>query len=198
MIELKNISKKYHQYYVFKQINYQFPSKGIIVLKGKNGTGKTSLLQLISGVEKQQKGMITYKDPCFKKNTSFLFHQSMCMEEMSIMDNIKLHSFVSSLEIDLKKVNKLAGLFNLSLNSRIADLSKGMRKKSEMIVSLSHSPKYIIWDEPFANLDTDSIAKIQTEILPHIQWGIISSHSHYLDHQENTITLNILDLKNET
>lgn len=177
MIEFKNISKSYKGNKVFNNFSYSFPKEGIFHLIGKNGSGKSTMLKLISGLTKQQKGRVIYSDKQFKQKTSFLFHEPLYVEGMSILDNIKIHFFLTSIKnYDMDYFEHLASILDIPLKDKIEGFSEGMKKKASLLISISHKPIYCIWDEPLSGLDNQSIEIIKSEVIPKLKWGIITSH----------------------
>ena len=58
MIKIQNLSKKYNDFYVLKNINLSLPSKGLIGISGESGSGKTTLLNAISLIDDEYEGEI--------------------------------------------------------------------------------------------------------------------------------------------
>ena len=60
MIEFKNVCKKYDNSLVLDNISFKLPNKGIVYLKGKSGSGKSTILNLIAKIDKPTSGEILY------------------------------------------------------------------------------------------------------------------------------------------
>ncbi|MXV37702.1 ATP-binding cassette domain-containing protein [Flavobacteriaceae bacterium Ap0902] len=177
MIEFKKVTKKYNNNIVFDNFSKHFENNKIYHLTGRNGSGKSTMLQMIAGLVKPQKGQLIFSDKDFKKKTSFLFHEPLFIKDLSILDNVKLHFYIMSLtNIDLEYLEFLSSMLVIPLDERIDTFSKGMKKKAEILISISHKPIYCIWDEPFDGIDEESIQVIKRNILSNFEFGIISSH----------------------
>ena len=158
-IEIKNIEKKYKKGFKLEKTNIQIQSGTITGLIGENGAGKTTLLKIILGIIKQDSGEIKI----FNQNLKT--HENKIKEDIGVvLDNAFFPETLNSKNINniMKDIFKnwdeklfFGHLEKLELpkNTPIKKLSKGMRKKLEIIVALSHHPKLLILDEPTSGLD---------------------------------------------
>lgn len=158
-IEIKNIEKKYKKGFKLEKTNIQIQSGTITGLIGENGAGKTTLLKIILGIIKQDSGEIKI----FNENQKA--HENKIKEDIGVvLDNAFFPETLNAKNINsiMKNIFKnwdeklfFGHLEKLELpkNTPIKKLSKGMRKKLEIIVALSHHPKLLILDEPTSGLD---------------------------------------------
>ena len=120
MIFIKNIYKKYRsKKYVLKNINLNFPDKGLVTILGASGSGKTTLLNLIGGLDKPTKGEI-YIDrininKLIKDNTlytnyiSFIFQNYNLIDDLSVNDNVDMFNDKNN-DALLKKLSMWDGM----------------------------------------------------------------------------------------
>lgn len=158
-IEIKNLTKEYDTNFKLGEINLNIPSGQIIGLIGENGAGKTTLIKLILNIIRPTTGSIKIF------NKDYLKYESIIKEDIGIvLDNMFFPEILTPKDINLimKDIYKnwsstlyfnYLEKFQIPLNKQIKTLSKGMRKKLEIAVSLSHSPKLLILDEPTSGLD---------------------------------------------
>ena len=158
-IEIKNIEKKYKKGFKLEKTNIQIQSGTITGLIGENGAGKTTLLKIILGIIKQDSGEIKI----FNQNLKT--HENKIKEDIGVvLDNAFFPETLNAKNINsiMKNIFKnwdeklfFGHLEKLELpkNTPIKKLSKGMQKKLEIIVALSHHPKLLILDEPTSGLD---------------------------------------------
>lgn len=165
MITLDNISKRFENSWIFKNISYSFADGSRYAVLGNNGSGKSTLLRCIAGIHAVNKGSITYTingQPVAPEN--FYPHYSFCapgmdiIEEMTLEEFLKFHfSFKPALpgytvtdvirEIELKH---FAG-------QQIRNFSSGMKQRVKLGQALfSHTP-VVFLDEPCTNLDKKGI-----------------------------------------
>lgn len=68
MIKLKKISKQYNSLYVFKEINFTCDVGEIVAIKGRSGSGKSTFLNILAGLEKVSSGTYELKGEALEKN----------------------------------------------------------------------------------------------------------------------------------
>ena len=159
VIEIKNLKKSYKDNFELGPINLNIPSGLIIGLIGENGAGKTTLLKSILNVVKINEGSIKIFDKDFKKEENIIKEEigvvldnTFFPELLSPNDiNIIMKGIYKNFDSDL--FFKYLKDFNLNSKTIIKEMSKGMRKKLEIITALSHHPKLLILDEPTSGLD---------------------------------------------
>jgi ABC-type multidrug transport system ATPase subunit len=165
LIGCSNLSKKYGQFFALKNISFQIKENIILGIVGENGAGKTTLIKCLSGLLRPTYGGIKINDSTFKdkplkikSQIGILTDDSFLYEKFSIYENLefysKLHFNFTKTNIK-KQIEKLAEIFEISdwLHEPIQNLSKGMKKKVELIRVLIHQPQILFLDEPFSSLD---------------------------------------------
>jgi len=164
LLNLVDVEKSYRTHMVLDKINLNINEKEIFGLIGKSGGGKSTLLKVIMGVAKADKGKILFREKnalhnlnYLRKNTGFATQDNMLFEELSISEN-SLY-FGKLYGMDKKDIisNFQVLITLLSLggfeNTQIRHLSGGMIKRANLLVSLIHNPRLLILDEPTAGLD---------------------------------------------
>ncbi|MFV5171140.1 ATP-binding cassette domain-containing protein [Bacillus cereus] len=165
MLELINVKKKYGESaYIFDGINLKVDNKNIVELLGKNGIGKSTLLNVIAGMTNFDGEIMlnqySLKDN-FKKyingvsligNTPFLYEYLTPAETIDMV-----LSFLNRKNLDpsLEHLTKEIGLDKYK-NTYTRELSLGTRQKLSLILALIPSPNLILLDEPFVNFDIRS------------------------------------------
>ena len=157
-IEIRKLKKKYDDNFELGEINLDIPSGYVIGLIGENGAGKTTLIKSILSIINIDSGDIKIfnknnKDEYLVKEDVGVVLDGMFFPEiMTINDiNIVMKSIYKNWDSEL--FNKYLREFKLSKSKKIKELSKGMRKKLEIVTALSHHPKLLILDEPTSGLD---------------------------------------------
>lgn len=165
MIKLENINKYYNDNHVLNSINLEFLDGKIYVIKGISGCGKTTLLNIISGIDNNYEGNIYLNDAIIKNsdlktNVSYIFQNSLLISNLNIYDNLLL---ISS---DEDKIKYYAEAFNvINLFSKFPNqLSGGERQRIAIIRALLSDTKIIIADEPTSSLDKASAINIVNEL----------------------------------
>jgi ABC-2 type transport system ATP-binding protein len=164
MLEIKGICKSYGKKEVLKNINLKVERGEIVCLLGKNGAGKTSLLNIISSINPMNSGEVfisgfnILEEPYKAKN-----HLGYVADETNIFGYLTGAEFLKFVT-DIYKIKdsgtiikRYVELFNLDddINKLISSYSLGMKRKIMIISCLIHSPDVIIMDEPSNGLDID-------------------------------------------
>lgn len=153
-IEIKNLTKNYGDFKL-EGINLDIPCGYITGLIGENGAGKTTLIKSILDITHLDSGSIKLngKDISnYKEDIGVVLDNTFFPEVLTAKDigNIMKNVYKTW---DANLYNKYLSDFKLELNKKIKTFSKGMRKKLEIVVALSHKPHLLILDEPTSGLD---------------------------------------------
>ncbi|MDR3156843.1 MAG: ATP-binding cassette domain-containing protein [Lactobacillales bacterium] len=156
-MKLTNIAKKYDEDYIFENVNLNFTKNNIYSIFGRNGVGKTTLLNIMGGNLSYDKGEIS-KD---SDDIIFIENNSIPFEFMTADEFIDITFSFKSGTYDLEEKAKLYDELNFHENTKlIQDFSKGMKSKLLLVIALLAKPKILLLDEPFSDLDTVTFKKI--------------------------------------
>lgn len=166
-IEIRSLVKKYKDGFKLGPMDIEIPSGIIVGMIGENGAGKTTFIKSILKIIKKDQGSIKIFDKDIdqeevkiKENIGVVLDDMFFPEILNANDiNSSMKDIYTSWDEDLF-YNYLKE-FDLPRNKTIKSLSKGMRKKLEIITALSHKPMLLILDEPTSGLDP----VVRTEIL---------------------------------
>ncbi len=181
-IEIHDLVKKYDRFEL-GNIDLEIPSGIIVGLIGENGAGKTTLIKSILGIIKADKGDIQIFDKDYRK------YEKEIKEDIGVvLDNMFFPELLNAKDINnaMKDVYKnwdselyfsYLKEFDLPDNRPLKSMSKGMRKKLEIITALSHHPKLLILDEPTSGLD------------PVVRSEVLDLFLNFIQDEEHTILL---------
>lgn len=161
MIVLKSVSKKYSKD-IFSNINYKFTNKCIYSIFGKNGIGKTTLLNIISKNIIPECGTVEYSNNNEFEHMMFIdenpFHFEFITGREFLIETLKL----KSIEFNDDQINVLAEEFKIlnSLDYMISTYSSGMKYKLLLILIFIVKPKILILDEPLVEVDILTLEQI--------------------------------------
>ncbi len=140
-MRVNNITKKYGDKVVLDDFSYDFKDGKITVILGESGVGKTTLLNIIAGLDNDN-----YEIE--KRSISYVFQNDRLLPNLNIENNLK----TVCKDIDVKSVLEEFELSNAT-NLYPKELSAGMSRRVSIIRALYYPAELLLMDEPFRNLD---------------------------------------------
>ena len=163
MIEVNNLTKYYGKFQALDDVNLVCKPGRITILLGENGAGKSTTIKSIAGLLKFKGDISICGVPNYtveaKKNFGYIPEVPMLYDLLTIDEHIRFISNAYSVENNEELVEKYIRLFKLeSKRKKMAkELSKGMRQKLSMLLTLIIEPDALMIDEPMIGLDPTSI-----------------------------------------
>ena len=169
IITIDQIFLKIKNKKIFENLSLSFSSKGITVILGPNGSGKTILTKLILGLQKTDKGEIKIVN---KKNIKFGYTpQKTILLRRNVFDNIAFPLAMDGCNKNeiFKRVNLYLKKFNIDKfkKNSARKLSGGLAQFISFVRSVITEPDILILDEPFSNLDANLKNKIENYLINH-------------------------------
>ena len=189
-LKLKNITVSYDDRVILDNINYYF-TKGIYVIRGESGVGKTTLLNTIAGYLPHDQGKIEYST---RAKLAYCIQEEFFFSNLTVKENLIIKSMGVKAEIDTSKIHNLLSKFGIEkhIDSKVFSLSGGEKQRLKMVMMLIDNPNIILLDEPTSMLDCENKKRLTHEIENAFagQLLIISSHDalEFTDHV-TTLTL---------
>lgn len=185
MITLKELSFSYsRKKEVLDRINLEVGSGHICGLLGKNGEGKTTLLNLLSGqIFPDQGSCLVLEEIPSERNARFLqqiflLPEEISMPEVTAIEYIKMYApFYPTFRDDICKA--CVESFEINLSDRLSKMSQGQRKKVAITLALAAHTPLLLMDEPTNGLDIPSKAtfrRLVASLIDDDQTVIISTH----------------------
>jgi len=134
------------------------------VLRGENGAGKSTLLRMIAGLNEPTEGSIQiFGEPNREAlhEIGYMAHASLLYEELNGMENLRFFARLYGVDSDqpLTEAMQRVGL-DPALSRRVGQYSQGMRQRLSLARAIFHSPRLLLLDEPFSNVDPESALQI--------------------------------------
>lgn len=173
---------------LFEELAFELVSGQVLLLEGKNGSGKTSLLRILCGFREPDSGEIHWcgdaiNDSRFYAEMAYVGHLDGIKKELTVLENLRMSLALSSpgrysINEALNKVH-LAGYDDVLVQA----LSAGQKRRLSLARLLITENVLWIMDEPFTSLDKHGIAVIETLMAEHCANGgmiVLTSH-HDID-----------------
>lgn len=188
-----NITKKYKNKVVLKNVNMTINKGDIYGFIGKNGAGKTTFMRVILSLTCKDNGEVIYYD---NKNINdiglkvgSLIEAPGFYKNATAYENLKRFSYLyDASESKINETLKLVGLNNNKI--KVKDYSLGMRQRLGIAISLLGEPEFLVLDEPINGLDPEGIKEIRDLIVKLNKEKNITFliSSHLLDELSKVVT----------
>lgn len=202
-ILLENIGKRYRRDWVFRGIDFQFKSGEKCAITGRNGSGKSTFLKVLSSHLTPTKGTISFRnteaiesDKVFN-SLAFAAPYIELLEEFTLREMLDFHLKFKSFQSNLTTSDLIEITFlEASANKEIRFFSSGMKQRVKLAMAICSDSPLLLLDEPSTNLDREGIEWYRNLIKKYSgdRTVIIASNvEEDFDFCENS--LNILDFK---
>ena len=158
-IEIKNVSKSYKSKKIFEDLSLNIEKGKFVSFIGSYGSGKTTILKMIAGIEKIDSGTILIngqlpKDLKEERKIGFVFQNPELLPWKNIIDNISLPTQIAGNK-DIKRARELLKIVDLSKkeNCYPKELSGGMQRIVSILRATILKPSVMLMDEPLSAVD---------------------------------------------
>lgn len=173
LLKLNNVSKKFGEKVLFKGFSYEFQEKGLYLIRGESGIGKTTLLRMIAGLDNEYNGVIENGGT---KNISFMFQEYRLFPTLTALKNASISS---------EKNSDAAADLLLQLGFTTDDLAKfphelsgGMKQRVAFVRALLKNSPILILDEPTKELDHNTVNSMLSIIKKEAESRLIITVTH--------------------
>ena len=175
ILEAKNISKSFGKIQALDDVNFHLYKGKIHGLLGENGAGKSSLMNILSGIYQPEKGSIIFDGEKQKKinpesaarlGIGMVHQEFRLIENFSIKDNLtlsKANIYIDDFEDAFKKYSEIFSL-TVNQNTLISELSVGEKQKIEIIKLIFNNNNIMLLDEPTAVLTPQETNQLKNSL----------------------------------
>lgn len=172
MIQALNITKRYGDLEVLRNVSVTINDGEIVAIVGPSGAGKTTLLQIIGTLDAPQSGQVLFDGTDVLKlkqrelarfrnsNIGFVFQFHQLLPEFTTLENVAIPALIGGVKKAeaYEKARQLLNYLGLTprLDHKPSQLSGGERQRAAVARALINSPKLILADEPSGSLDTQN------------------------------------------
>jgi heme exporter protein A len=173
-------------------VNFSLAPGTLLQLTGPNGSGKTSLLRILSGLVSPESGEIRWRGAPIRSlaeeyshSVTYIGHRTAVKEELSSLENLRISNGLSGIEIDSAEAQEALARLGLSGRENLPArfLSEGQRRRSALARLITCRTTLWLLDEVLASLDRAAGSLIESIIGDHLSKGgiaIVATH-HELD-----------------
>ena len=171
MIDISNVTFEYHKGKpVLKDFSLSFPQGGVYGLLGKNGTGKSTLLYLISGLLRPRHGEVRVDGMLSANRQPEMLREIFLVPEEYDLPSVSLKSYTRALKSFYPRfsdelLRKCIEVFDLEMDMQLGTLSMGQKKKVYMCVALATGTRVLLMDEPTNGLDILSKSQFRKAVV---------------------------------
>lgn len=156
LINVQNLSKSYGSHKVLEDISFTIEPGKIVGLLGPNGSGKTSLIKIMSGLINDYSGIVEIDGNRpgveTKKIVSYMPEKTYLADWMRPIDAVNVFADFYS-DFDKNKAMELLERFQLPLKQKAKTMSKGMQEKLQLTLVICRAAKLYLLDEPLGGVD---------------------------------------------
>ena len=176
---IKNLTKKFDDKTIIDNLSYEFPDHGVVAITGESGIGKTTLLRIISGLEKNYDGEVLGSG---FSNVSFAFQEYRLFSNLSALDNVIFAISDTKNEAVVKKAKDMLlslGLKESDFDLFPGELSGGMKQRVSLARAFLKDAPTLLLDEPTKELDKENITLLTAVIqkISEVRLVVIVTHS---------------------
>ena len=171
MINIQNVTFGYRSHQeVLDDFSLKFAKNGIYGLLGKNGTGKSTLLYLMMGLLRPQKGSVTIDGVSASLRRPEVLEEMFLVPEEYDLPRISLKKYVKSIKpfyprFSDELLEKSLANFEMTSDINLGSLSMGQKKKVYMSIALAANTRYLLLDEPTNGLDILSKSQFRKAVI---------------------------------
>jgi len=170
-VETKNLKKTFFQgeepLTVLKDVTIKFEQGKTYAITGASGSGKSTFLHLIGGLDSPTSGSVNFNNQNIVKSRSslgFVFQFHYLINELTVLENISLMGLIHNKRKQdcIEKAKKLLEQFGLSdkANNHPFQLSGGEQQRVSILRAIFNQPDFLLADEPTGNLDSNNAKQI--------------------------------------
>jgi heme exporter protein A len=164
VIRAEALGKRYGPKVALRDISFDLPRGGALVVTGPNGAGKTTLLRLLVGLAAPTRGTLLVEFD--RSRVGFVGHESLVYRDLTAIENLDLYGRLYRVPERRERIGMLLERFGLwdARRQRVGSFSRGMTQRLALCRALLHQPELLVLDEPHSALDAQGAELLDDEL----------------------------------
>lgn len=164
MIHARGLGRSFGSKRVLRGLELEVAERDLLLVTGPNGSGKSTLLALCAGLLAPTAGELEVDVD--RGAIGYLAHEPLVYRELTALENLDLYGRLYRVYERRERIGMLLERFGLweSRHERVSTFSRGMQQRLALCRTLLHTPALLLLDEPYAGLDEEGVALLDTEL----------------------------------
>jgi heme exporter protein A len=199
--KISGLSKSFDGREVFSNISQEVSQGECLVVAGPNGSGKTTILRIMAGLVRPGAGSVEYslsgsaiREEELRRNLSLVAPDLALYDELTALENLDFLSRIQDQRFRRAQLEEKLSEFGLKDrgNDLVGSFSSGMKQRLKYVCALLKRPKFLLLDEPTANLDREGVGLVDGVIRSQKEIGVVvlaTNEKSELNHGEKLLQL---------
>ncbi|MBS1727320.1 MAG: ABC transporter ATP-binding protein [Armatimonadetes bacterium] len=172
MVEAKNLGKRYGKRWIFHSLDFSLVPGDCLIVTGRNGIGKSTLLKVLSGLERPNKGSVDLAIEDYRVDLAYCALDQAVFANLTVAEHLELAADIRGID---SRCDELIGLTGLTEHRDVQSqhLSSGLRSRLKIALAIQPNPKILLWDEPGVALDEAGKSLIEQIVEEQKQRGVV-------------------------
>ena len=164
MITARGLGRDFGTKRVLRDIDFEVPRGGFLLVTGPNGSGKSTLLSLCAGLLVPTSGELAVEAE--RGEIGYLAHEPLLYRELTALENLDLYGRLYRVPERRERIGMLLERFGLweARRERVGSLSRGTAQRLALCRALLHGPRLLLFDEPYSGLDDAAASLLDDEL----------------------------------
>ena len=173
-LEIVNLHKEYEGAPLLNGVNFHVDAGETLCLLGSSGSGKSTILRIIAGIETQDAGSILWRGedvgaiPVHRRGFGLMFQDYALFPHLTVSENVAFGLRMQRVSAEQRNIRVLEALERVNMAAftrrRVTDLSGGEQQRVALARALAPKPQLLMLDEPLAALDRSLRIELQEEL----------------------------------
>ena len=164
MIAARGLGRSFGAKSVLRDLDLDVAERDLLLVTGPNGSGKSTLLALCAGLLAPTRGELDVRVE--RSRIGYLAHEPLVYRELSALENLDLYGRLYRVPERRERIGMLLERYGLweVRRERVGTFSRGMQQRLALCRTLLHAPDLLLLDEPYAALDEQGVALLDSEL----------------------------------